>query len=148
MKVGKLISEVRRVDFRSFGDERGQLIALEEHQNLPFDVRRVYYMFDTTPGVKRGFHAHIALEQVAICLTGSCVIDVESLKGRESFTLDDPHAGLYMGGLVWRELRDFSEDAVVMVVASEHYTEDDYIRNYQDFEKALDEFRNEAGNHA
>lgn len=145
MKGGSVISEVRRVDFHTLGDDRGQLIALEESQNLPFDVRRVYYMFDTTKGIKRGFHAHVKLEQVAVCLAGSCVIDVESLAGKESFTLNDPRVGLYMGGLVWRELRDFSKGSVVMVAASEHYDEHDYIRNYQEFERALGYLKAQKG---
>ena len=133
MSVGDRLSEVRLLRFDSLGDERGQLIALEEFKNVPFDIKRVYYMFDTAPSAKRGFHAHIALEQVAVCLSGSCVIDTESTSQKESFLLDSADKGLYLGGLVWREIRDFSPGCVLAVLASESYREDDYIRNYDDF---------------
>ena len=133
--VGKYLSEVKEIYFDSLGDDRGQLVALEQHKSIPFDIKRVYYMIHTLADVKRGLHAHKQLEQVAICLTGSCTINVESLAGKQGFTLADPHDGLYMGGLVWRELSDFSEDCVVVVIASELYSEDDYIRDYNEFLK-------------
>ena len=124
MSVGDFLSEVNLLTFDSLGDERGELIALEEYKNIPFDIKRVYYMFDTTPSATRGFHAHIALEQVAVCLSGSCVFDVESNKGKKSFLLDSPNKGLYLGGLVWREIREFSPACVLAVIASEPYRED------------------------
>ena len=133
--AGKLISEVSEFCFSAKGDDRGQLIALESNLSIPFDVKRVYYMFNTTKGAERGFHAHIALQQMAICVSGSCVMDVEYQNGRESYILDSPDKGLYMGGLVWREMRNFSPDCVLMVLADALYSEDDYIREYDEFKQ-------------
>jgi dTDP-4-dehydrorhamnose 3,5-epimerase-like enzyme len=137
MSSGKMLSEVRELEFPSLGDERGELIALEQNQHVPFDIKRVYYIIRTEQGVKRGFHAHIALEQVAVAVTGSCVFDVETFEGKSSYTLDSAYKGLYLGGLVWREMRDFTEDCVLMVLASDVYTEDDYLRDYAKFKDAL-----------
>lgn len=135
--AGDMFSKVHELAFSSLGDERGQLVALEQNKEIPFEIKRVYYMYDTTPGTKRGFHAHVDLEQVAICLSGSCVLDVETIAGNHSFHLDCPTKGLYMGGLVWREIRDFSPGCVLAVVASELYDEADYIREYDSFRQQL-----------
>lgn len=131
------ISRVRELTFRSHGDSRGQLIALEgESAEIPFAIKRCYYIFDTTPNVARGFHAHKNLQQVLICTSGACTIDCELGDGtRSSFLLNWPTKGLLIEGLVWREMRDFSKDAVLMVLASAHYDERDYIRNYEDFRR-------------
>jgi len=137
MKGGDRLSRVYTMVFDVIGDDRGSLIALEQRGDIPFDIKRVYYMYGTTPGTKRGFHAHIDLEQVAVCVSGHCVIDVEHQSGTESYRLDSPDKALYMGGLVWREIRDFSEDCVLMVLASDCYSEADYIRDYDVFSDRL-----------
>ena len=119
--------------FIANGDERGQLVALEQNKNIPFDIKRVYYMYDTTPGVSRGFHAHKKLEQVLICVHGSCKVLLDDGVEKEIVTLDEPNKGLYISSNIWREMFDFSTDAVLMVLASELYDESDYIRNYDEF---------------
>lgn len=119
--------------FPPHGDERGQLIAIEEQKDLPFDIKRVYYIYDTLPGVRRGFHAHKKLEQILLCVHGSCKIHLDNGYDTAEVTLDKPHEGLYISNDMWREMYDFSEDAVLLVLASEHYDESDYIRNYEDF---------------
>ena len=126
---------VREISFTPHGDARGQLIALESMSaEVPFDVKRVYYIFDTTPGTVRGKHAHKELRQVLICLSGACTIECEMPNGSRSVhRLDWPDKGLLIEGLVWREMKEFSKDAVLMVLASEHYDEADYIREYQVF---------------
>lgn len=97
----------------------------------------MYYIFDTTPGTVRGKHAHKVLKQVLICFSGACTIDCELPDGtKSSHRLDWPTKGLLIEGLVWREMRDFSKDAVLLVFASEHYDESDYIRRYDDFRVA------------
>jgi len=128
---------VNQINFTSHGDNRGQLIALESFSaQIPFDVKRVYYIFDTTPGTVRGKHAHKALRQVLICLSGACTIECEMPDGvRNEYRLDWPDKGLLIEGLVWREMKDFSKDAVLLVLASEHYDETDYIREYDAFRK-------------
>lgn len=133
----KLTSEVKLIKFNEISDDRGKLISLESNMNMPFNIERVYYLFDTQNGVERGFHAHIDLQQVAICLSGSCTIDVEHINGKTSFNLDSPDTGLFMGGLVWREIRNISNGCVLMVAADALYTEDDYIRDYATFKNHL-----------
>ena len=123
---------IKMLSFVSNGDDRGQLIALEEFKNIPFDIKRVYYMY-TVPGVTRGKHAHRHLEQVLICVHGSCKIRLNDGTEEEVVTLDDPAKGLYVANDMWREMFDFSEGAVLMVVASELYDETDYIRDYDEF---------------
>lgn len=126
---------VEEIMFMAHGDERGQLIALEAmSKQVPFNVNRVYYIFDTTPGTVRGKHAHKALKQVLVCLSGACTIQCELPDGSHSeHRLDWPTKGLLIEGLVWREMKDFSKDAVLMVLASEHYDEADYIRDHKVF---------------
>lgn len=121
------------LDFQTLGDDRGALIALEENYNSPFAIKRVYYIFDTKKDVRRGYHAHINLKQIAVVLKGSCKFVLDDGKNRKEILLDDPNKGLLIEGLIWREMYDFSKDCVLMVVASEHYDEEDYIRDYQSF---------------
>ena len=96
------------------GDDRGTLIALETGRDVPFEIARVYYVFDTKPGVARGFHAHRALRQLLIAASGSCVIAIDDGTQQQEVVLDTPATGLSIGGLVWREMRDFSPDCVLM----------------------------------
>ena len=135
--AGKKISEVKLVSFNEIADSRGKLVSLEANVNIPFDIERVYYLFATKNGAERGFHAHIKLKQMAICVSGSCTIDVESIQGKASYQLDTPAKGLVMEGIVWREIRNFSNDCVLIVIADARYSEDDYIRNHDEFEEAL-----------
>lgn len=121
------------VNFKTLGDERGSLIALEENYNTPFAIKRVYYIFDTKEGVRRGYHAHIDLKQMAICVKGSCKFLLDNGVKIDHVKLDSPNKGLLIEGLIWREMYDFSEDCVLMVLADEHYNEDDYIRDYDIF---------------
>ena len=126
-------AHIELVNFKTLGDDRGSLIALEENYNTPFAIKRVYYIFDTQDGVRRGYHAHIDLQQIAICVKGSCTFMVDNGIKREEILLNSPNQGLLLQGLVWREMHSFSSDCVLMVLASEHYNEDDYIRDYQNF---------------
>ena len=130
-----MLAKVREVQLSWRGDERGKLIALEGLSELvPFDVRRVYYIFDTTPGTVRGKHAHKALMQLLICVSGACTIECEMPAGTKSeHRLDWPDKGLLIEGLVWRNMKEFSKDAVLLVLASERYDEADYIRDYAEF---------------
>jgi len=128
-----VIAEFNIIDFQTLGDKRGSLIAIEEGYNAPFDIKRVYYIFDTKKDVIRGYHAHVNLKQIAIVVKGSCTFIIDDGKKRENILLNNPNKGLLIEGLIWREMKDFSEDCVLLVIASEHYDEDDYIRDYQKF---------------
>ena len=136
-------ADVRLTKFVSHGDARGQLIALESlSEQVPFEIKRVYYIFDTTPGTVRGKHAHKDLRQVLICVSGACTIDCELPDGRKSqHRLDWPDCGLLIEGLVWREMKEFSKDAVLLVLASQHYDENDYIRDYGTFKSLCREIK-------
>ncbi len=127
--------EYKIIQFQKHGDERGQLVALENDKEIPFETKRVYYMFDTLPGVRRGFHAHKTLKQILICTSGSCKIHLDDGYSTAEVTLDKPYEGLLIDSKLWREMYDFSPDAVLMVLASQMYDESDYIRNYDEFIK-------------
>ncbi len=134
---GKKVSLIKIINFRPSGDERGSLVALEGDRSVPFDIKRVYYIFGTKEGVSRGFHAHRNLKQVAVCVTGSCRFVLDNGKQKEEIILNSATKGLLIEDLTWREMYDFSPDCVLLVLASEYYDEADYIRDYQAFLKAV-----------
>lgn len=125
--------EIKLVPLQVHGDDRGGLIALEEGKNVPFEMRRVYYLIETKPDVRRGFHAHKALRQLAVAVRGSCTFLLDDGHSSQEVKLENPSQGLLIEGLVWREMFDFSEDCVLMVLADALYDESDYIRNYDEF---------------
>lgn len=125
--------QILKYVFQQHGDDRGQLIALEEFRDIPFEIKRVYYMYDTGEGVRRGFHAHKSLQQILICIHGTCKILLDNGEEKKVVFLEKPYEGLYIANNMWREMFDFSPDAVLMVLASDYYTEEDYIRSYDDF---------------
>ncbi|MEY8213985.1 MAG: FdtA/QdtA family cupin domain-containing protein [Colwellia sp.] len=129
------MSLIELIDFPALGDKRGELISLEIGQEkiIPFNIKRVYYIYSTAEGVSRGYHAHKDLKQVAICISGKCRMILDDGKHREEVWLDSPTKGLIIESMVWREMHDFSENCVLLVLASEHYDEADYIRDYQEF---------------
>ena len=127
----------RLIDFNIHGDSRGKLISLENLKDVPFEIRRVYYMYDTLPNEARGFHAHKNLEQIIITIDGACTFVLDDGTRREKVLLNRPDVGLYIGKNMWREMHDFSYGCKLVVLASEYYDEKEYIRNYDDFLKSL-----------
>lgn len=127
----------RWVEFPPLGDERGELVAIEAGKHIPFPIRRVYYMFAGKRGASRGFHAHRVLQQVAVCVSGHCKMHLDDGREKVEVTLDSPYRGLLIGGMVWREMHDFSPDCVLLVLADQHYDEADYIRSYDEFLEVL-----------
>ena len=124
---------ITKIEFDIHGDSRGQLIALEEGKDIPFEVKRVYYIYDTVADVVRGKHAHKDLQQILVCVHGSCRIRLDNGHDVEEILLDKPDEGIYISNNIWREMYDFSEDAVLLVLASNVYDEGDYIRDYEEF---------------
>lgn len=122
--------------FQQHGDSRGMLVALEECRDIPFVIKRVYYLYDTEDGVRRGFHAHKSLEQILVCIHGSCKILLDNGHEKKVVYLEKPYEGLYIANDIWREMYDFSPDAVLLVLASDFYREEDYIRDYDEFLKS------------
>lgn len=124
---------INLIDFPVLGDERGSLIALESHNQVPFDIKRVYYISDTAQGVARGFHAHKALKQVAICLNGSCRFVMDDGFNKEEVVLNSSCQGIFIDLMQWHEMYDFSANCILLVLASDTYDESDYIRDYDTF---------------
>lgn len=125
------------LNFSTITDKRGSLIALENLKDIPFEIKRIYYIFDTKPELPRGAHAHTNLEQVLIMMDGSCEIILNDGKISQSIILNRPDIGLYIGKNIWREMKNFSYGAKLLVLASEFYDEKEYIRNYDEFLKVV-----------
>ena len=115
--------------FLNIKGKYGDLTPIEELVDVPFDIKRVYYITKVPQDITRGFHAHRKLHQVLLCLNGSVTIKVKTPKEETEFILDNSSVGLYIGPYIWREMYNFSEDSVLLVLASDYYHEDDYIRN-------------------
>ena len=130
---------VKLIDFPPLGDERGSLVAVEANKAVPFDIKRVYYIFGTKSGVTRGFHAHRQLKQLALCVTGGCRMLLDNGFQREEVLLDSPTKGLVVEDLIWHEMYEFTPDCVLLMLASDHYDEADYIRDYGTFLRMVSE---------
>jgi dTDP-4-dehydrorhamnose 3,5-epimerase-like enzyme len=126
-------------NFKLNSDERGSLVAIEELQDIPFEIKRIYYIFATREDVRRGLHAHKQLQQVLICVYGNCTVLLDNGVEQKEIILNDPAQGLFVDRMIWREMFDFSPDAVLLVLASEHYCEEDYIRDYNEFKLLYEE---------
>jgi dTDP-4-dehydrorhamnose 3,5-epimerase-like enzyme len=123
------------ITFKEIADEYGCLVPIEAQGDVPFEVKRIYYIYHVANGVRRGFHSHNDLHQALICVKGHVKILVKTPFEEQIVDLHNPAEGLYIGPMIWREMYDFSEDAVLLVLASEHYDESDYVRNYEAYEK-------------
>ena len=136
------MSICKLIDFKTLKDERGSLIALEQGQDIPFEIKRFYYIFNISKGFERGFHAHSNLKQMAIAVSGKCMFLIDNGIKKEEMYLDNPNKGLFIDGLIWREIKEFSEDCVLVVLANDHYKEKDYIRDYKEFIKKINLYNN------
>ena len=130
-----MISELQK--FKVMGDERGQLIALEENKEIPFDMKRVFYIFGTNSDLPRGQHSHFKTKQFLIAVNGSCKVTLDNGKEKETFDLNSRDVGLFQDALIWGTMHDFSEDCVLMVLANDVYDIKDYITDYNKFLKVV-----------
>lgn len=121
---------VSLIKFREIVDKYGCLTPIEGKKNIPFEIKRVYYITKVNKDVVRGNHSHKELHQILISLNGTVKIKVKNPLEEEVIELNKSSEGLYIGPMIWREMYDFSEDAVLLVLASEYYDESDYVRNY------------------
>ncbi|ENX16385.1 hypothetical protein F894_00176 [Acinetobacter sp. CIP 51.11] len=126
------------IELPNLGDHRGSLVVAEANRNIPFSIQRLYYIFGAQPDVPRGFHAHKELQQIAFCIQGSCKILMNNGKERQEVLIGQPNKGLFIPPMVWHEMHGFSEDCILLVLASDHYDESDYIRNYDQFLEEAD----------
>jgi len=129
--------KINILDFKILGDDRGSLISIEQSKNIPFNIKRVYYIFGTKKNIRRGFHAHKKLKQVAICISGSCEFLLDNGKTKKTILLNSPDKGLLINDMIWREMYNFSNNCTLIVLANEYYNESDYIRNYDEFLKMV-----------
>lgn len=125
------------INFTIKGNYEGNLVPIEGKQDIPFDIKRVYYIWGTKFDAVRGNHAHRKLEQIIICIAGSCDFILDDGNHRETVHLSSPNQGIYIKHDIWREFTNFSKDCIVLVLASEHYNELDYIRNYDQFKQEI-----------
>ncbi len=121
------------LNFNAKSDNRGSLIALENLKEIPFEIKRIYYIYDTKPEFPRGVHAHRELEQVLIMMEGSCELVLNDGKNIKNIILNRPDMGIFIGKNMWREMKNFSYGAKLLVLASDFYNEKEYIRDYEEF---------------
>lgn len=132
----------KKIEFKNISDNRGSLVAIEYPKSLSFEIKRIYYIFDVAKDTERGFHSHNDLEQVLIAVHGKIKIRLKTDTNEEIVQLDNPAEGLYIGPMIWREMFDFSDGAVLLVLASHEYDENDYIRNYDEYLQAAKKYFN------
>lgn len=121
-------------------DKKGFLVSLEEKRNIPFEIARVYYIYNTPQNTERGFHAHRNLKQVLIAIKGTVEVTCEYYGKKYLYLLDSPAKGLLLDSLVWHTMKFVSDDSILMVLADTYYNESDYVRNYNDFLKLEQDF--------
>ena len=124
---------LEKVTFQNFKDDQGSLVVLETQKQVPFEMKRLYYILGVPQDQRRGFHAHKQLIEMAFVVKGSCKILMDDGTRKQDVALDSSTEGLLIEPMVWHEMYDFSDDCVLVVLASELYNEDDYIRDYKQF---------------
>lgn len=132
------------VNFNEITDHRGKMIPIEYPKQLEFPLKRIYYIFDVKDGVRRGYHSHNDLEQILIAFHGKVKVLIKTPYEEEIVELDSPNKGLYIGPMIWREMFDFENEAVLVVLASHEYDENDYIRDWNDYLEKAKKYFNEG----
>ena len=135
----KAVGFCKTIEVPTVRDARGDLSFIEGGSDVPFEIKRVYYLYNVPTGSERGGHAHRKLEQVIFAISGSCRVTVNDGRSQSDFLLNNPRQGLHIGQLIWRTIDSFSQGCVCMVIASQPYDEDDYYRSYEDFLKEVTE---------
>ena len=133
-----VINMVQMLEFEQKGDERGHLVIVEGMTDIPFDIKRVFYIYGSDKDVIRGQHANINSEFILINVSGSSKVRVDDGKGNEAiYSLNRPHTGIYLPKMIWKDMYDFSSDSILLCLASTHYDGSEYIRNYDEFIKIV-----------
>lgn len=134
----KLLERIKILEFSDLGDERGNLVVVEgDGIDIPFQIKRVFYIYGSDTKVMRGQHANKKTEFVMINVSGKSKVKIDNGYEQEVIELDHPRMGLYLPAMIWKDMYDFSEDSVLLVLASEHYEAEEYIRNYEDFMREI-----------
>ena len=135
----KLEEQYKILEFDEFGDERGSLVVAEgSGKDIPFEIKRVFYMYGSDPTVVRGQHANRKTEFVLINVSGTSKVKVDNGVEQAVIELNRPRMGLYLKTMLWKDMDDFSPDSVLLVLASEHYDGEEYIRNYEEYLKEME----------
>jgi glyoxylate utilization-related uncharacterized protein len=137
-RVTAYVSDCRRIDLPRIHDPRGNLTVVEAGEHVPFEIRRVYYLYDVPGGASRAGHAHIGLQQFIIAVSGSFDVVVDDGRTRTRFFLNRSYYGLYIPAMIWREIENFSSGSVCLALASTHYDATDYYREYEAFQRAVE----------
>jgi dTDP-4-dehydrorhamnose 3,5-epimerase-like enzyme len=132
------MEQVKMLEFPQRGDERGHLVVVEGGRDIPFEIKRVFYIYGSDESVVRGQHANRKSEFVLINVAGRSKVKVKDGRGNEAiFCLERPHTGIYLPTMIWKDMYDFSSDSVLLCLSSQHYDADEYIRDYAEFEKEV-----------
>ena len=134
-----MIEQCKLIEFPQQGDDRGHLVIVEGNQDIPFDIKRVFYIYGSDRNVIRGRHANYQSEFVLINVAGTSKVKVDDGERQKVFHLDRPHIGIYIPKLVWKDMYDFSEDSVLLCLSNEHYNANEYIRDYDAYLKVMRE---------
>ncbi|WP_419393375.1 sugar 3,4-ketoisomerase [Cytobacillus praedii] len=129
--------ELSYISFPAFKDERGTLVAIESSKEIPFEIKRIYYILGTQRKDPRGFHAHKDLHQVIVCLKGSCLLTLDDGVKKKKIHLNNPTQGVSIDRMIWHEMHDLSDDCLLLVLASDYFQETDYIRDYEEFKRLI-----------
>ena len=133
-----MIQLAQMLEFPQHGDDRGHLVIVEGQNDIPFEIKRIFYIYGSDNEVVRGQHANRRSEFVLINVAGTSKVRVKDGRGNEAvFSLNRPHTGIYLPKMVWKDMYDFSEDSVLLCLSSEHYDANEYIRNYDDYVKEV-----------
>jgi len=132
-----MIEQCKLIEFPQKGDDRGHLVIVEGNQDIPFSIKRVFYIYGSDKNVIRGKHANYYTEFVLINVAGTSKVKVDDGTNQKIFCLDRPHIGIYLPKMIWKDMYDFSKDSVLLVLASEHYDESEYIRDYAEYLAAM-----------
>lgn len=130
---------VKEINFQYNGDDRGSLVIVESNKIIPFDIKRLFYIYDVKDDKSRGNHANIDSEFVMVALKGNVTVMVDNGFEKVEYVLDNPKKGIYLPKLTWKSMYNFSEDAILLVVANTLYNKDEYINDYEQFEKYVKE---------
>lgn len=131
---------VKELEFKVNGDHRGRLVAIENEKDIPFEMKRIFYIYGTDNSAVRGCHANRKSEFVMVCVRGKCRVLTDDGRGnREIYNLDGPDKGIYIPGMYWKEMSDFSDDAVLLILSNEKYDPDEYINSYDVFLSEINE---------
>lgn len=133
-----ILKSAQMLEFTQKGDDRGHLVIIEGMEDIPFDIKRIFYIYGSDHDVIRGQHANKKTQFVLINVAGTSKVKVRDGKGNEAiYSLNRPHTGIYLPNMIWKDMYDFSKDSVLLCLASEHYDPSEYIREYDEFIKYI-----------